>query len=257
MRVAFVARANLRATALRLGRNRRVAQISIGDRLGAALAPASAARALCSEIIRWEGFRREMYVDARGRIRTGIGHRLADAGAALALPWQHRATGRRATPAEVRAAYRQVRAQAAGHPAPALQRASDLVLPAGFAADLATTHLERTVLPGLRRFCPTFDGYPLPAQRALVDMAFDLGLDRLALFHNLIAACRRGDFAAAADHCHRPRCQSARNVSTRNLFREATAPRAAGAPDAASSRQQRLVTAAVVGQNARLDGGRR
>jgi GH24 family phage-related lysozyme (muramidase) len=211
-----------------------VAQISIDDRLGAARGPAPAARTLCSEIIRWEGFRREMYVDARGRIRTGIGHPLPDAGAALALPWQHRAGGRRATASEVRAAYQQVRAQAAGHPAPALQRASDLVLPAGFAADLATAHLERVVLPGVRKLCPTFDRFPLPAQRALIDMAFDLGLDRLALFHNLIAACRRGDFAAAADHCHRPRCQSARNVSTRDLFRDA-----------------------VVGQNARRDGGRR
>ena len=222
-----------------------MAQISIDERLGRAGAAEPTARVLCAEIIRWEGFRREMYVHARGGIRTGIGHRLPDAGAALALPWQHRATGRRATPSQVRAAFQQVRAQAAGHPAPALQRASDLVLPAGFAADLATAHVERVVLPGLRKFYPAFDSCPLPARRALIDMAFDLGLPRLALFHNLIAACRRGDFAAAADHCHRPGCQSARNVSTRNLFREAAALR------------ERLVTPSIVGQNARLDGGRR
>jgi GH24 family phage-related lysozyme (muramidase) len=218
-----------------------VSQTSIDDRLARGGEPALNIRALISEIIKWEGYSREMYVDRRGNVRTGIGHRLPDATAALALPWCHRTTGRRASAAEIRVAFARARAQAAGHPAPALQRASDLVLPPGFATDLAAARLEGPVLPGLRRLCPGFDRCPAPAQRALADMAFDLGVGTLAGFHNLIAACRRGDFAAAADHCHRQHSISARNVSTRSLFREAAA----------------LVIGSFVVENARLDGGRR
>jgi GH24 family phage-related lysozyme (muramidase) len=219
-----------------------MAQTSIDDLLARARDPApGGVRALCSEPIKWYGYRREMYVDARGNIVTGIGHRLADAGAAVALPWRHRSTGRRASPSEIRLAFSQVRAQSFGHPAPAHQRASYLVLPAGFAADLAAGWLERTLVPALRRLFPGWDRYPLPAQRALVDMAWDLGPEGLALFHNLVAACARGDFAAAADHCHRRNAHSARNVSTRNLFREAAG----------------VVTCPFVGKNARLDGGGR
>ncbi|HMF43357.1 MAG TPA: hypothetical protein VKQ32_21945 [Polyangia bacterium] len=214
-------------------------------------------RALCVELIKWEGCRREMYAGPRGGVRTGIAHPLVDADAALALPWIHRSTGRRATPPEIRIAFAQARAQSLGHPAPAHQRASDLVLPAGFAGDLAAARIDKFILPGLRLLCAGFDRYPLAARRALVDMAWTLGLRGLAKFHNLIAACRREDFAAAADHCHRRGSHSARNVSTRNLFREAAAQLASAPSVAAKSGQQRLVSASFVSKNARLDGGRR
>lgn len=179
------------------------------------------ARALCTELFRWEGYRREMYVDWRGDVRTGIGLVLRDARAALALPWRHRTTGVPATAAEVRAAFEQVRAQRAGHAAPAHQRASDLVLPAGYAALLVMRRLERELLPALRRFFHRFEHYPLPAQRALVEMAYNLGVGGLRRFFNLTAACNRGDFAAAAAHCHRRTIGVARNAATRALFRKA------------------------------------
>ena len=183
--------------------------------------PAGDARALSTELFRWEGYRREMYVDWRGDVRTGIGLVLQDARAALALPWRHRTTGFPATAAEVRAAFEQARAQRAGHVAPAHQRASDLVLPAGYAALLVIRRLERELLPGLRRLFPRFAHYPLPAQRALVEMAYNLGVGGLRRFFNLTAACNRGDFAAAADHCHRRTIGGARNAATRALFRKA------------------------------------
>ncbi len=198
-------------------------QTSIYDlRVGAAgLCGAPDARALCSEILKWDGYRRDMSVDARGNVITGVGHFLANARAALALPWKHRATGLPATGHEIWAAFEQVRAQAAGHGAPAHQRASDLVLPAGFAIDLAIRRLERELLPGLRRLCPGFDAYPLPAQRALVDMAYNLGVARLSKFSNLIAACVQRDFRKAARYCHRWTSRAGRNEATRNLFLDA------------------------------------
>jgi GH24 family phage-related lysozyme (muramidase) len=231
---------------------------SIGDLFANDDATPRNVRALFTEVIKWEGCRREMYAGPRGGVRTGVGHPLADGDAALALPWIHRSTGRPATAAAVRIAFAQARAQCFGHAAPAHQRASDLVLPAGLAGDLAAARLDKFILPGLRLLSAGFDRYPVGAQRALVDMAWNLGLRGLAKFHNLIAACRRGDFAAAADHCHRRSCHSARNVSTRNLFRAASAEVAAArSVGAAKSGQQRLVSASFVSKNARLDGGRR
>jgi type VI secretion system secreted protein VgrG len=178
-------------------------------------------RTLCTELIRWEGGCQHLYVDTYGNVATAVGHRLPNANAAIALPWRHRGTGVSATPSEIRAAFEQVRAQGPGLKSIAYRFASDLVLAAGVAVDLAVTRVQREVLPGLRRLCPTFDRYPLPAQRALVDMAYDLGTRGLAKFRNLIAACKRGDFATAAEHCHRRTTRGIRNAATRNLFREA------------------------------------
>jgi hypothetical protein len=234
-----------------------VAQASIDDSKRAADNHKQTVRVLCAEIIKWLGCRRDMYVNVRGAIRTGVGHPLEDARAALALPWCHRTTGRRASAPEIRIAFARARAQGAGHRAPGFQRALDLVLPAGLAGELLAERIERRLLPGLRRLCPRFDRYPLPAQRALVEMAFDLGLAELGRFHNLIAACEGLDFGAAADHCHRRSCHSARNVATRNLFREAARRLDLERRATTSSGVQRLLFSPVVGENARLDGGRR
>ena len=69
--------------------------------------------------------------------------------------------------------------------------------------------------------CPGFDSYPLPARRALIEMAYDLGVGRLGRFGPLIAACEQRDFRKAAQHCHRWTSRHARNEATRNLFLDA------------------------------------
>ena len=183
--------------------------------------PPTETRTLCTELIRWEGGCQHLYVDKYGNVATAVGHRLPNADAAIALPWRHRGTGVAATPSEISAAFEQVRAQGPGHKSIAYRFASDLVLAAGVAVDLVATRVQREFLPGLRRLCPNFDRCPLPARRALVDMAYDLGVVGLAKFRILIAACKRGDFATAAEHCHRRMTRGIRNVATRNLFREA------------------------------------
>jgi hypothetical protein len=154
-------------------------------------------------------------------VMTGIGHPLPNVRAAMALPWQHKHTGLAATAKEIRETFERVSAQASGRCAAGYQFASDLVLPAGFASELAIARLDRHLLPGLRRLFAGFDGYPLPARRALVDLAYDLGIIRLGKYRNLIAACAQGDFRKAADHCHRWASRDNRNQATRNLFLQA------------------------------------
>ncbi len=171
--------------------------------------------------MRWERCHQHMVVDARGNVATAIGHVLPNADAAVLLAWRHRGTALPATRAEIRAAFDQVRAQGPGHRSIAYRFASDLVLAAGVSVALVAARLERDLLPGLRRLFPEFDRYPLLAQRALVDMGYDLGLAVLGKFRNLIAACGRRDFATAAEHCHRRTTRQIRNVATKILFQQA------------------------------------
>jgi hypothetical protein len=196
-------------------------------------------RALSSEVFRWAACHAHMYVDARGGVAIGAGHRLASVGAAVALPWLHRGRGRAATRAEIESAFHRVRALGPGQQALAYRLASDLVLPAGVAGDLVTARIARELLPGLRRLFRTFDRYPAPARRALVEMAFDLGLSALSKFRNLIAACERGNFSRAADHCLRRRRRELRNAATRALFIKAASypPACAPSPSASNSRR--------------------
>jgi GH24 family phage-related lysozyme (muramidase) len=196
-------------------------------------------QALGADLLRWEGDKSFMYLDTRGYVTTGIGNKLGSVAAALELPWQHKETGRPATPAEIGGAFERVRGltskYAAKHPdgknpfsATHYEEKSDLVLGPGAARELAAHRLETEFLPGLRAALPGFDHYPLPAQRALVDMAYTLGVNGLETkFPNMIAACKAGDFERAAEQCHR-RAQSnehrhgdERNIATRNLFLEA------------------------------------
>ncbi len=62
----------------------------------------------------------------------------------------------------------------------------------------------------------------MQAQRALVDMAYNLGVGKLAAkFPHLIAACRLGDFTSAAGESERSSSRLERNVAARDLFIQA------------------------------------
>ncbi len=195
--------------------------------------------ALRDDLLRWEGNKPFMYLCPAGYVTTGIGNKLANAQEAIALPWQHRATGLPATPAEIRTAFERLQAMTsefrrvdpkAPNPFGAhhYEKASDLVLPDGAANQLASDRLEKDFLKGLRALFPAFDAYPQPAQRALVDMAYTLGVRGLETkFPRFVAACREGKFAVAAEHSDRKlkanggRKGDARNVATRDLLLEA------------------------------------
>jgi GH24 family phage-related lysozyme (muramidase) len=179
-----------------------------------------------------------MYLCEGGYVTTGIGNKLGSAKEAMALPWQHKATGLPATSGEIRAAFHHIsaltvefRSQDPKAPNPFgakhYEHASDLVLPKGIADQLAADRLMKDFLPGLRNLFPHFDAFPVPAQRALVDMAYTLGVKGLATkFKTVVSACNGGDFDTAAKYCHRKakghgRKDDERNVWTANLFREA------------------------------------
>lgn len=210
-----------------IGPDRPVPQTAIGGRQ-----PATDGRVFLKDLTRWEGEHRCMYVDTRGFVTTGIGHLLKNVDQALTLPWHHSGTGRPATPAEVKAAFEHLgqawtdlkrdNPNANGMSVAKCRKLSDLVLPEGLPVKLACDRLDTEFLKDLRRIFPGFDSYPMPAQRALVDMAYNLGVGKLeGKFPKLLAACRGGDFASAAAESHRSSSRKERNDVTRDLFMEA------------------------------------
>jgi GH24 family phage-related lysozyme (muramidase) len=184
------------------------------------------------DLTRWEGEQRSMYVDTRGFVTTGIGHLLKGVDQALKLPWYRAGTGKPATPAEVKAAFERLRQawtdlkrdnpNANGLSAAKCGKLSDLILPEGLPVKLARNRLDTEFLEGLRRIFPGFDRFPMPAQRALVDMAYNLGVGKLeSKFPALLAACCDGDFATAAAESHRSSSRKERNDVTHDLFMQA------------------------------------
>ena len=74
---------------------------------------------------------------------------------------------------------------------------------------------------------PQLGNYPLPAQEAVLDMAYNLGVGGFMEYRNLIAAADRGDWEAAARESFRhglgdtPANPGERNLRTAELFRSA------------------------------------
>lgn len=62
------------------------------------------------------------------------------------------------------------------------------------------------------------DALLAPAQLALVDMAYNLGVAGLRRYEDLRAAVRAGDWQTAASECHRRGVQIKRNAATAELF---------------------------------------
>jgi GH24 family phage-related lysozyme (muramidase) len=181
-----------------------------------------ASRAL-RDLLHWEGDTKYLYVDTRGFVTTGIGQLVKDAAAARELPFIDTRTGAPATAQQIDQAFAAVQQRPKGHTESWYATATHLRLPEETVRALAQSRLTNEFLPGLRRELPHFDSYPPSAQRALIDMAYNLGVGGVGRFHSLRAACEAGDWAQAAAECHRRTCRAERNDWTRDLFLQAGA----------------------------------
>jgi GH24 family phage-related lysozyme (muramidase) len=178
---------------------------------------------LVADLLRWEGRTSHMYVDTRGYVTTGIGNMIPSAEAAKKLPWIDAKTGKPATPEQIEAAFTAVAGMPKGMKAGNYASATTLRLPDSTVRQLASDRLKNEFLPALRRMFPDFDSFPESAQKALVDMVYNLGAGGLAKFKNLRAACEAGDWARAATECSRSTSRPERNEWTRQMFLEAAA----------------------------------
>jgi len=186
------------------------------------------------DLIAHEGSTTWMYRDVIGYATVGVGNLIHDVDDACALPFVNVTAGRAATPDEVRKEFTRVMSQQRGMRADAY-RASGLWPRIELTSDavnvLLVKRLTTEFLPGLAKLIPGFDGLPDPAQSALLDMAFNLGLRGLERFGHMLAAVDQRDWREAARQCHRATCREERNAWTAAKFNEAAAvdppPRAA------------------------------
>jgi GH24 family phage-related lysozyme (muramidase) len=172
------------------------------------------------DLIRWEGAIAWMYRDTLGYVTVGIGNLIHDADMAYSLPFKFTADGEPAAPGNIQRAFLRVIAMPKAMPASAYRQPDGerVELDDDGISDLAISRLRREFLPGLARLCPGFYAFPAPAQKALVDMAWNVGLHGLEQFGHLLAAVDKRDWSGAAASCHRKGVRDARNEWCRDQF---------------------------------------
>jgi GH24 family phage-related lysozyme (muramidase) len=175
------------------------------------------------DLVAHEGFTNWLYCDTRGFVTTGVGNLVATPEAAVALPFL-RMDGQAASAAEKTAGWSTVKGAFDPNKSADYYRGfSSIRLTMVDVRLMADHRLEAEFIPGIKRLCHDFDSWPLPARKAMVDMAYNLGLGGLAKFHNLLADCQAHDWAKAASDCHRSSCREMRNLWTSQCFIEAAA----------------------------------
>ena len=159
-----------------------------------------------------------LYLCTGGEVTVGIGHAIQTAAGALQLTWS--IGGRPATAAEIQSDYARVAAAGKGLAAKAYAPLT--------ACRMADTDIDALVISDVHNFeislaaaLPNWRAYPAPAQAALFDMAFNLGLGGLKKFPHLLAAVDAGQWEVAAAQCHRQGIAEIRNQQTADLFRQA------------------------------------
>jgi GH24 family phage-related lysozyme (muramidase) len=162
---------------------------------------------------KFEGRIPHMYLCTGGKVTVGIGHAIPSAADASQLSWESAADQAQAGWTAVKAAQEGLVASRYA-PLTTCRMDNDAINQLA-AADV------RIFTQSLAANFPNWDTYPAPAQAALFDMAYNLGIGGLKKFHNMLAAVDAGQWETAAQQCHRMGIQDERNQETAALFRKA------------------------------------
>jgi GH24 family phage-related lysozyme (muramidase) len=173
------------------------------------------------DLSQWEGRFPYMYLDTVDRVTVGVGNMLDDVEAAQELPFEVRATGKAANAVEKATDYNNVKKQNAGMLAQHYKRFTALDLPDQEIDRLLQERLT-TFEDQLKKNFAGYETYPEPAQRALIDMIYNLGLGGLLKFTKLKMAVEKHDWKVAATECKRHGISDDRNNWTQKLFEEAS-----------------------------------
>jgi GH24 family phage-related lysozyme (muramidase) len=161
-----------------------------------------------------------MYLDTRGNVTAGVGVMLPSAADALKLPWID-VKGNPASAFDVTEEFLRVQKMLTGRSAQFyyLDTAPKLAL-------TEISHmLDATVSVCEGELAKTFDKYaqfPVPAKLALIDMVYNLGLEKLKFeYIHFCTAVGRMDWETAAANCHRNGPGDSRNEWTKQQFLDA------------------------------------
>lgn len=162
---------------------------------------------------KFEGRVPYMYLCTGGEVTIGIGHAIPSPGDAALLVWQTSSASAESDFAAIAAAPKGL--VATHYSGLTTCRMSDDAI-----NQLASDDVQRFTSQ-LAANLPNWNNYPAPAQAALFDMAYNLGIGGLKKFHNLLAAVDAANWETAAQECHRMGISDARNQETAALFRQA------------------------------------
>jgi len=177
---------------------------------------------LKATLVAAEGALGHMYLDTVGLVTVGVGHMTPNAEAAQKLEFIVRSNGSAATSEQIAADYVSVSRQQKGMLAPHYRPFTSLDMTEAAIQDLLSADLAE-VEAGVRARFAGYDEYPEPAQEALLDMAFNLGVAGLAgHYPHLKAAAEARDWATCAAQCHRNGISDDRNAKTKALFESAS-----------------------------------
>ena len=180
-----------------------------------------------------EGRERHMYLDTAGLVTAGRGDMIPTAAAAGAMPFHYADTGSPVDVADIMLEFDRIQALPKGHEAEFYK--SNQVLPDEYIDERTASRCQGFVSE-LQRLFPAFAQFPQPAQLALLDMTYNLGIGRaptynvrptgLQEFTHLCAAVRARDWKMCALFCDRNTHMKAfddRNAWTRMQFNAAPA----------------------------------
>ena len=168
-----------------------------------------------------EGSIDHMYLDTRGFVTVGVGQLLASEEVAAEFGFVHRDSGAAATRDDIINEYRNLKSQQPGLVASRYKQYTQLILPEATIDALLEQKIDE-FSAGLQKELTGFDNYPEPAKEALLDMAFNLGLNGLInKFPRLVASAKNQDWNGCAAECHRNGIGDARNQLTESLFKQA------------------------------------
>jgi GH24 family phage-related lysozyme (muramidase) len=174
-----------------------------------------------SVLIEHEGCVPWMYCDRKGLVTVGIGHLLSHSGAAEGLSFV-RADGADASADEKLEAWGDVKRYfAPGLTADGYRSVTTLRLSKEMAARVFRVRLLAEFLPGLERRFPGLLAWPRPAQLAVIDMAYSLGLGGLDRYERFGAFLRARNFEGAARECARAGSRPSRNLWTQDTLEKA------------------------------------
>lgn len=171
-------------------------------------------------LVLFEGFVPYMYRCTGGEVTVGIGHAILSPNAALGLNWQQISTSVRPADDLIKADYEKVSAAPKGQIASNYESLTSIRMSDEAINGLANTDI--VLFSGmLDRELPFWEEYPEPAQEALFDMGFNLGIGGLRKYVKMLSACGRGDWDTAAAESKRNGIPAARNEAIRQLFLDA------------------------------------
>ena len=176
-----------------------------------------------SDLAEGEGNVDHMYLDSENNVTVGQGTKLNNAEEAAALPFLFRTTRGSASADDIRTEYELLDAMAGStsFPASYYEQFTQLVLNQTTIDGLVTEHI-RGDFDGLLKIFPEFGNFPLPAQVAIWDMVYNLGLAGFRRkFPNLQDAAREGNWEIAAEESERSNVGDDRNDYVHNLFLDA------------------------------------